>query len=221
MKKADKVISVSKPMQDQLLALSIKSELVENPLSLKSISSKEKPTENSGILRLVVIGRLSPEKGINVLLDAIKEIQNLKLTIVGDGQEKPNLMRIVEENNIENKVQFVGFQKEILPYLSESDCLVMPSLREGLPMTLIEAMCFGLPVIGSKVGGLKYLVQDNGILVSPNNSKEINSAIYNFVENSKEFKIKAKEKSESFQKRFSVETWVKNTVNIYKNVSNQ
>lgn len=221
MKKADQVISVSKSMQDQLLELSIKSSLVENPLSLKRLELKMESTANPDILKLVVVGRLSPEKGINILLDAITDIENIELTIVGDGQEKTNLARIVKENNIENKVQFVGFQKEILPYLSESDCLVMPSLREGLPMTLIEAMCFGLPVIGSKVGGLKYLVQENGILVSPNNSKELKSAINIFIENSKEFKINAKEKSETFQKRFSVETWVKNTVNIYKNVSNQ
>jgi glycosyltransferase involved in cell wall biosynthesis len=98
--------------------------------------------------------------------------------IVGDGNYRNDLEVMVTQNNLSNHVTFLGFREDIPYILSLSDIFVLPSLDEALPTVLAEAMAAGLPLIGTKVGGVPEMLVDgeNGFLIPPSNSLELAKA---------------------------------------------
>jgi glycosyltransferase involved in cell wall biosynthesis len=105
--------------------------------------------------------------------------KNRKVILVGDGPARSELVRLVKENGLENDVLFVGFQPNVAHWLSMMDAFVLPSLTEGTPMALLEAMSMGVPVIASAVGGVPKVVKDglNGFLVEPGNVGQISERL--------------------------------------------
>jgi glycosyltransferase involved in cell wall biosynthesis len=90
----------------------------------------------------------------------------IKLFLVGDGNTHTKLKKEVQKLGINELVEFIGYVKSAKEYLALSDVYVSSSHREGLPLSVLEAMASGLPVIATNVGGLRDIVQDNGILVA-------------------------------------------------------
>jgi glycosyltransferase involved in cell wall biosynthesis len=225
MKKANKVVAVSSVIKDMLKNKGIpenKIAIIENPLSFKINPINKFP--NNETIQLLYVGRLSPEKGLEFLLKAISEIEfPLKLTILGDGVQRDYLVRLSSELNIHTKVDFVGFQSDVASFMHKAHTLVLPSLREGMPMTLIEACCLGLPVIASNVGAISQLVTDhkNGILVTPGKSESLIQAIKGLKSNIELFELNAIEMSGQFRERFSATSWAQNTLEVYNNVLSQ
>jgi glycosyltransferase involved in cell wall biosynthesis len=221
MKRSDAVVAVSHVMKRQLVEHQIDKNLIhviENPLSLNPLALNAQ-TE---ITQFIFVGRLSPEKGAAELILALKDLseRDWKLTIVGDGIERERVNALITPE-IGSKIHMVGFQKDVASYLSQSHALVMPSHREGLPMALIEAICMGLPVIGSRVGALPDLVTTNGILVTPQNSTELTQALRLFMSKRENYLTQAMEQKNGFIKRFSVSSWVEQTVALYQRVLSQ
>lgn len=101
------------------------------------------------------MGRLGKEKGQNLLIKAIAQLnekyadRDIRLLLVGDGAEKENLIKLAKDFNVEDKVFITGFQDNPFRLLVKCDVFVLPSLFEGFPNALVEAMACGLPVIGS------------------------------------------------------------------------
>lgn len=134
---------------------------------------------------LLYVGRLSPEKGAHVLIDALpqmlKHLPQLRLRLVGGGSQQHSLRDLVNQNGLSEHVEFVGAvpHYELPRYYAEADALVIPSLSEGLPKVLPEALACGLPVIGTQVGGIPEVVQDgyNGLLVPPNAPNALGDAV--------------------------------------------
>lgn len=135
------------------------------------------PTGSQG---LVSVGRLSPEKGHLLLLDAFAEAiadgTPGKLAIVGDGPMRAEIEKKVAKLGLGNDVLLLGWQNEeqIKRHLRASKGLVLPSFYEGLPVVLMEAMALGRPVIATPVGGIPELVKDgeNGWLVPAGDTHE-------------------------------------------------
>jgi glycosyltransferase involved in cell wall biosynthesis len=205
----DRVVCVSEAM---FAASSYRNQiLIENFLSLDV--SKDEYSSDAGI-KLVCIGRLSFEKGVADLIHAIKGLsgENISLTLVGDGNQMTHLREI--SSGMDN-IEFVGFQKDIRPYLIAADALVMPSHREGLPMTLIEATAAGLPVIASNVGGIPTLVHENGYLFESRNIADIREKIIKFRANRNKLNEKAKFYRQTVRRKYSLDTWVKSTNGLY------
>jgi glycosyltransferase involved in cell wall biosynthesis len=125
------------------------------------------------------LGRLSIEKGLVYLLDAFSSIVDrgidAMLFVVGEGPERTMLEGLVESRGLEDSVCFAGFQADTQPWLAAFDCFVLPSLTEGTPLALLEAMSLRVPVIATSVGGVPGVVQDgvSGFLVLPASSSEI------------------------------------------------
>lgn len=136
------------------------------------------------------LGRLSKEKGVRYLIEAVADMQvagdPVKLLIVGEGPERLPLEQQVRVCGLEGMVVFAGFQTDAENWLPAFDSFVLPSLTEGTPMALLEAMAVGVPIIATAVGGVPKIVTDglNGLLVSPGNAKGISKKIKLLKENS-------------------------------------
>ena len=81
------------------------------------------------------------------------------MNIIGTGPLTAELKGLAEELGVSDRVRFLGFKKNVYDYMAHCDALIMPSLHEGLPYTVLEAMSLGLPVIASRVGGLAEVLE--------------------------------------------------------------
>jgi glycosyltransferase involved in cell wall biosynthesis len=217
MRRADAVISVSVAMKEELDSKNIDSILIENMLSITPVTTKLEMNQRP---KFIFIGRLSSEKGADKLVSAFSNIKNVDVSIIGDGAQREYLENKIEEENLHH-IKLLGFHSDVSSFIQSADALVMPSLREGLPMTLLEAICSGLPVIGSDVGGLKALVKHNGILVPPGDIVALEQAVQIFLERKEVFKKNAEILKTDFIRRFSVENWSKKTLAVYLRLSSQ
>jgi glycosyltransferase involved in cell wall biosynthesis len=120
------------------------------------------------------VGRLSREKGHRFMVSAFHRLmetnagrKELFLIVVGDGHEQPALEQQALELGIRERVHFAGYQGNCTPWMKLMDCLVQPSLTEGTPNSVLEALCLRVPVIATAVGGVPDVIADgqNGLLV--------------------------------------------------------
>jgi glycosyltransferase involved in cell wall biosynthesis len=138
-------------------------------------------------VKLIYVGRLSPEKGIPILLRAAKKICfDYELRVVGDGQQRVQLERLVSDLGLVGKVEFLGaipWGSPLFALMRDSDILILPSYTEGLGLVLLEAMSQGLSVVASNVGGIPEIVRNEvtGLLFPAGNIDALASAISRLV----------------------------------------
>lgn len=137
---------------------------------------------------IVSVGRLSPEKGHKYLIEAFSKINNndWHLSIIGDGPEKDNLLKQVSDLSISDRVIFHGHMKDFTKELSEAKIFVLPSLQEGFPNALLEAMSVPLACISTIYfkGDSEIITNDvNGLLVKAGNVNELTDALVRLINN--------------------------------------
>jgi glycosyltransferase involved in cell wall biosynthesis len=129
------------------------------------------------------LGRLLEGKGADLMIESFNEIQKGKpevlLLIVGDGPERGRLEEQVKKYEIGDKVIFAGFQRRPYDYMNLFDCFILPSVSEGLPIAVLEAMAMKKTVISTPVAGLKDLMKDgyNGIVLNKRTKAELMEAM--------------------------------------------
>lgn len=224
-KKSNYLIGVSKEMEKKLARYKSKNiTTIYNPLSLETKPTRKSSTKNES-LRLLIIGRLSPEKAHSDLFKALKLVkdQNIQLDIIGDGVLKPSLEKEVELLKLNSRVCFHGFQDNITPFLNNADAVIMPSHTEGLPMVLIECCCFGMPILASKIGGIPELVKDgnNGLLFPVNAPAKMAFVIDQFQEKQELIQKNAINLIFESQKKFSANEWLIKHCEVYNSCFNQ
>lgn len=136
-------------------------------------------------LRLLTVGRLEREKGHSILLDAVSLLQErhvpVRLELVGDGSQLESLGRQARALGISDRVRFAGpvGQDRIRERYRDADVFCLPSLGEGVPVVLMEALASGLPAVASNTMGIPELIEDGvtGLLVSPGRPEELAAAI--------------------------------------------
>ena len=139
-------------------------------------------------IKLTFLGRLVKEKGIENLIIAVEFLliryPNIRAKIVGDGYLKSILLALINAHDLGKVVSLPGRQQNILDILQDTDIYVHPTYMEGCGRSILEAMSCGIPVVASRVGGIKETVRNNidGILVSPGSAKEIEKAIIKLIE---------------------------------------
>lgn len=113
-------------------------------------------------VKLLFVGRLSKVKQVDKIIEAIELVDNAVLTVVGDGEEADYLKNIVAEKSLEDKVCFAGAvaPSKVAEYMKSHDILIMNSVFEGKPMTILEAMSYGMPIISTNVGGISEMVEE-------------------------------------------------------------
>lgn len=137
---------------------------------------------------LIVVAKLMPQKGHIVLLQALAPLldrhPDLHVLLVGDGPLRASLFASIARLSAPERVRLVGNRLDVNDLLAASDLFVLPSLWEGLPMALLEAMASGLPVVATNVSGSSEVVVDNqtGILVPPGDVDRLRAAIANILE---------------------------------------
>ena len=132
--------------------------------------------------RIVTVGRLSPEKGHRFLIKSFARLQSndWELSIIGDGKEMENLKKLAAELNVEKRVIFHGHLKDFTFQLSEAQIFVLPSLKEGFPNALLEAMSVPLACITTDFfQGNNEIIKNgvNGLVVKPQDAKELTRAM--------------------------------------------
>ncbi len=146
-------------------------------------------TENSdGRVRIIFVGSLIPKKGLQDLINAMgnPEFRNTSLTIVGDGYYSENLKDLAREklkNHCEIFWKGITPPREVAKLMRQSDILVLPSYTEGSPNVVKEAMASGLPVIGTRVGGVPDLISHGktGLLYEPGDVEALRECLFKLV----------------------------------------
>ena len=145
--------------------------------------ASEMPLVLSPEIKVVVfIGRLVKSKGLDSLISAFQQVclsVPSALIIVGDGPEAEQLREQVKQRQLEDQVFFVGRRRYVRDYLQAADLFVLPSLYEGFPISLLEAMASSKAVVASKVGAISSVIKDgvNGILVEPGDVEQLSKAM--------------------------------------------
>ncbi|HOJ92562.1 MAG TPA: glycosyltransferase family 4 protein [Dictyoglomaceae bacterium] len=170
--------------------------------------------------------RLTKKKGINYLIEAFSLIapkyKDLKLVIIGDGEERKNLEALSQRLNIKEKVFFLGALPNAKYYFKNFDIFVLPSLSEVFGIVILEAISQKIPVIATNVGGIPEIIEDgkNGILVKPKDSKSLSTALEMLIID-KDLRIKIGEEGyKRYLSEFTFEKMVEKTKIAYESLLN-
>ena len=170
---------------------------------------------------IVTVAEFIKRKNYNTMLETIKELknrnENVKFVICGRGQEEENIKSQIKQLGIEENVLLLGFRKDINRILTASDMFMLASFQEGLTLSVIEAMSFGLPCVVSDVRGNRDLIADGkgGFVVETENESMFADKIQSLVKNQemrKQFADFNKEES----KKYTIESVKKQLEEIYK-----
>ncbi len=171
-------------------------------------------------------GRFTEQKGFIYLLMAIPEVlkyfPECFFIFVGDGPLRKNFEEIVNRYNIKNNVIFTGYRKDILEILSLCDIIVVPSLFEGMPNIVLEAMTLKKPVIATDIPEMRELIIDgiNGLLVPVKNYEKISEKVIYLLKNPEISKKMGENGYNYVKEKFSLEKMVKNYENLYLKILN-
>jgi len=186
-------------------------------MALEKIDNYEKVFNNPNIIKFITVGRLSKEKGHKYLIEAftkvLKEIPNSKLFIIGEGRIRLQIEKMIQERNLNNSVTLMGFLHNPYNYISRSDIFVLPSLSEGLPYALIEALICKIPIVSTNCEtGPKEILENGkyGILTKVADSDDLAEKMISLA---KDEKIRAHyskishQRIEIFDTKHFIEKW--------------
>ncbi len=179
----------------------------------------ERPLRKVGI-----VARLSPVKGHAVLIKAMKKVveeyPDACLLIFGEGKIKYSLIAIAEELKIMDRVLFLPSVANTSEVLREIDIFVLPSLDEGLGLSILEAQACGIPVVASRVGGIPSIVKNNqtGLLVPPGDVDALSGAILKLMDNSRLAVTLGHEGRLTVEEKFDMSRMVEEMEKVYQEV---
>lgn len=171
----------------------------------------------------IFVGRLSPEKGLDILLESWRSLPDVPLKIVGDGPLRPWVEEYIRQNNMK-QIELVGFVplNVVLQYLKGAFFLVMPSVwYETFGRTIIEAYATGTPVIAGSLGAMAELVEDGktGLLFKPGEPKDLITKVHYALGRPEELARWGQEARRIFEQKYSSDSAYKNLLKIYERVS--
>ena len=172
---------------------------------------------------VVFVGRLDPVKSIDMLLNAVgrlREKLDLQLIIVGDGPEKKKLTELAQKLQVTDIVRFTGLRFDAERFIAAADVLVMPSQWEGLPLTALEAMAAGVPVVASRTEGLIDVIrhEKNGLLFKTGDIQQLAEAVERILTDSElAFSLGKNGQKIAFED-FSLKNMISGYEKIYENL---
>lgn len=192
---SDKIIFVSEYNRSTILARNGFHNVNKTTLLYNNIPEKIQNNESKSIIRysnekkiIGYVGSLHARgKGLTFLIKALKcikeKIPNTMLVLVGDGPDKDALISLIEDLDLTDDVVFTGFKEDPVPYMKGFDILVLPSLHEACSLVLLEGLGLNIPVLGSKVGGTREILQYEELLFEPSDINAISRKVLHFFLN--------------------------------------
>ncbi|MBW2090838.1 MAG: glycosyltransferase family 4 protein [Deltaproteobacteria bacterium] len=211
--KADKIVSIPTGVDAALFRPDIDPRPIREEFNL---------SEDSHVLGIVAIMRGA--KGHEFLFEAVKllghEIPNLKVLVVGDGPSRDYVEGHARRLKVTDKVIFTGFREDTPELMAAMDQFVLPSINEGLPQVVLQAMLVGVSVVASAAGGITEVVQPNrtGLLVPPKNPAALKEAILANYHNPEKAKAMARAAREKVLQTGTLEVMINKTEAVYQEV---
>jgi glycosyltransferase involved in cell wall biosynthesis len=173
---------------------------------------------------ILAVGNLYPVKGHRVLVEAAGLLANTpdlpqwRVAIAGRGDEEAPLRSRIEALGLQERFMLLGLRNDIGDLLAAADLWVMPSLSEGLPMALLEAMFAGLPIVSSRVGGIPAVIQDrsNGLLVDSDSPDRLAESLTLLLKNIQLARFLGQQARLTASDGYSLETMARRYLAIYK-----
>ena len=231
MKLANVIVAVSEDVKKSLIQKrrinSDKIETIHYGVNLNQFSHKEDDSmkKKLGLLNaypiIGVVARLEEVKGHDYLIDALPEIvtqhPKTRCLLVGDGENRKHLEQKCLTLGIKNHVLFLGFRNDVSKILPLFDLFVLPSISEGFPNVLLEAMACSIPIIATNVGGIPEAVcnDENGKLVPSKDSSALKKAILELLKNNRKMKAMGMKGSETVEQFFSLTKQGHDFENLY------
>lgn len=170
--------------------------------------------ENSKIFS--VIGELNPGKRHIDVINAIKDLKDIKVVFAGEGKMENKILKKVKKMGINEKVYLLGHRNDVPCILRASEALIVPSIREGLPRVVMEAMAMETPVIASNIRGIRELLSEKcGLLIEPKNPKAIAESMLWIVENEGEVKRMVKRARKRVKEIYDIHIIMPKIMEIY------
>lgn len=231
---SDRVVTISPTLRDDLIRYRIapaeKIEVVPLGFDLQLFSEAERRRgEFHAQLGLPpdaaligIVGRLVPVKNHDMFLSAAKLLRDGGLdayfVVVGDGERRTELEQQSRSLGISDRVIFTGWTRDLAPVYADLNVLTLTSVNEGTPVSIIEAMAAGCPVVATRVGGVPDLVEPgvSGELVASGDASELAGAIEALLSNSERTQDMARTAQAEVKRRFAAETLVKSTESLYE-----
>ncbi|MFH1704114.1 MAG: glycosyltransferase [Nitrospirota bacterium] len=196
----DKIVAVSEDVKEDIMRYDridpSKIEVIPNGIDVERFNPEKNTTDirkefslEEDDIVIGFIGRIVTAKGLEYLLDALPylkgEFKSIKLLIVGEGSLVEKLKERAKKNNIFDNILFTGKRRDIPEILASINIFVMPSIAEGFPNALLEAMAMGKPIVTTEVGGIPEIVKNgfNGLLVPPRDTLSLSKAIKELISN--------------------------------------
>ncbi len=226
----DKIIAVSSLLADRVQALGAAPEKVALiPNGVDTSTFKYVTNEKRFDRNLLWVGRMSIEKGVEYLIRAISQVvaqfPQTTLTLVGDGPLRADIENLINSLGLEDHVILTGMltHEEIPAHLARADLFVLPSLSEGLPLVLVEAMSAGKPVVATRVGGIPDVLVDEGehqtgYLVPPKDPEALTESICTLLGAPEKAHRMGQNGRERIEQQFTWSTIADQTIAIYKSL---
>jgi glycosyltransferase involved in cell wall biosynthesis len=229
LRRADGVIAVSRALAGELVRRGVPRDGIHViPNAYPDGAARLEPTVARGrlgvlpgVAHLGWVGRVTPEKGLDVLLDALPHLDDLLLTlsVVGDGRERPRLEAGTEVAKAAGRVQWHGSVPDAGPLFPAFDLFVLSSRTEGTPMVLFEAMAAEVPIVATTVGGVPDVVSDGeAVLVPPEDPRALAEAIRSVLLDREAARVRARAARARLARQFGVEAWVERHRDVYRAV---
>ncbi|HEY6953547.1 MAG TPA: glycosyltransferase family 4 protein [Bacteroidota bacterium] len=209
------------------LAREERSFVIANGIEAGHFKAKGYPGRTTGrkrenIVVIGTVGRLHEQKGFTYLLDAAVELIHLipdfEIRIIGDGELRPQLESKARGLGVQAKIRFLGTRTDIPAQLSQMDVFVLPSLWEGLPFVLLEAMCAGIPIVATEVDGVAEILEDerDALLVPAGDSHFLSMAIAETVRDKKSARMRVRNALRKIAVEFDLVKMIHRTERVYR-----
>lgn len=204
--KCDAIIALSESWKSYFNSLGYNNlTIIPNIINYPNLEYKK----NSSKINLLFLGILGERKGIFDILEVFKinhETYKNKLHLyVGGNGESEKVKSYIRDNNLNDIITFCGWVSgtKKIELLNNCNLYILPSYNEGLPISILEAMSYSMPIISTNVGGIPEIVnEENGILIQPGDKKALQKAIKYFFDNPREIKVKGETSKSKVIKHF-------------------
>ena len=175
----------------------------------------------SGRMLVGAVGRLSPEKGYDLLIHAIDRLVrdgiDVGLVVVGEGKERGRLEALAAELGLEDRVRLPGFSADAIPWYEAMDAFGLSSHREGLPNVVLEALSMEVPVVATRVGGVPRLIRhgENGLLVEAGSVGQLTGALETILSDRSQSERLSHEGRHTVTTRYSFESRMEKIAKLY------